>query len=99
MGGILTAAPLDLIDLLLDLQGFEVVEFGLVGLELGVEFIFACFFLRDDHICQHSPWSFFISTIFKDVDGRPSAAFFYNRGTDSLVPLEQDDSASLIAGC
>lgn len=41
VGGILAAAPLDFVDLLLDLQGFEVVELGLVGLELGVEFVLA----------------------------------------------------------
>jgi len=39
------SAPLDLVDLLFDLEGFEVVEFGLVRLELGMELVLACFFL------------------------------------------------------
>lgn len=30
MGGILSTAPLDLVDFLFDLEGFEVIEFGLV---------------------------------------------------------------------
>ena len=38
-------APLDLVDFLFDLEGFEVVEFRLVGLEFRVEFVFAGFFL------------------------------------------------------
>lgn len=46
MGRILPSAPLYLVDLLFNLQRLEVIEFGLVGLELGVEFVFACFFLR-----------------------------------------------------
>lgn len=45
MRRVLALAPLDLVDLLLDLEGLEVVEFGLVGLELGVELVFAGFFL------------------------------------------------------
>lgn len=45
MGGVLALAPLDLVDFLFDLEGFEVVEFGLVGLEFRVEFVFAGFFL------------------------------------------------------
>lgn len=45
MGGILSAAPFDLVNLFLDLKGLEVVELGLVGLKLGVEFVLAGFFL------------------------------------------------------
>ena len=45
MRGILSATPLDLVDLLFDFEGLQVVELGLVGLELGVEFVFARFFL------------------------------------------------------
>lgn len=45
MRGILSAAPLDLVDLLFDLEGLEVIELGLVGLELGMELVFAGFFL------------------------------------------------------
>jgi hypothetical protein len=43
--GILPPAPLNLVDLLLDLQRLEVIELGLVGLELGMELVFARFFL------------------------------------------------------
>ena len=45
MGGILSSAPLDLVDLLLDFKRFEVVELGLVRLELCVELVFAASFL------------------------------------------------------
>lgn len=41
----MSAAPLDLVDLLFDLERLEVVEFGLVGLELGMELVLAGFFL------------------------------------------------------
>ena len=47
MRRVLALAPLDLVDLLLDLEGLEVVEFGLVRLKLGVELVFARFFLGD----------------------------------------------------
>jgi hypothetical protein len=42
----LSAAPLDLVDLLFNLEGFEIIELGLVGLELCVKLVFARFFLR-----------------------------------------------------
>ena len=45
MRRILPATPLDFVDLLLDLKGLQVVEFGLVRLELGMEFVLACFLL------------------------------------------------------
>ena len=45
MGGVLSFAPLDLVDLLLDLQRLEIVEFGFMGLELGVELVLASLFL------------------------------------------------------
>jgi hypothetical protein len=46
MRGILPTAPLDLVDLFLDFERLEVVKLGLVGLKLGVKFIFARFFLQ-----------------------------------------------------
>ena len=46
MRGVLTFTPLDLIDLLLDLQRLEIVEFRFMGLELGVELVLAGLFLR-----------------------------------------------------
>lgn len=45
MGGILSFAPLDLIDLLLDLQRLEVIELWFVRLKLGVELVLASLFL------------------------------------------------------
>lgn len=45
MGGILSTTPLNLVDLFFDLEGFEVIELGLMGLELGVELVFARLFL------------------------------------------------------
>jgi len=41
----LSATPLDLVDFLFDFEGFEVVELRLVRLELGVELVFASFFV------------------------------------------------------
>jgi hypothetical protein len=45
MGSILSPAPFDLVDLLFYFEGFEIVEFGFVRLELGMELVLACFFL------------------------------------------------------
>ena len=41
------AAPLDLIDLLFDLERLQVIELRLVRLELGVELVLAGFFLHN----------------------------------------------------
>ena len=46
MRRILSFAPLDLVDLLFNLERLKVVELRLVRLELGVELIFASFFLN-----------------------------------------------------
>jgi len=45
VSGVLPSAPLDLVDLLLNLERFEVVEFGLMRLELCVELVLAALFL------------------------------------------------------
>jgi hypothetical protein len=45
MGSILSSAPLDLVDLLFYFEGLQVIELGLVGLELRVELVFTRFFL------------------------------------------------------
>jgi len=45
MGGVLSSAPLDLVDLLLDFKRFEIVELGFMGLEFCVELVFAASFL------------------------------------------------------
>ena len=47
--GILASAPFDLVDLLFDFEGLQVVEFRLMRLELSVELVLASFFL-----CQES---------------------------------------------
>jgi hypothetical protein len=46
MGGVLSAAPLDLVDLLFYLQGFEVIELGLMRLKFGMKLVFARLLLR-----------------------------------------------------
>ena len=43
---VLAPAPLDLVDLFLDLQTLQVVKLGLVRLELGVKLVLASFFLE-----------------------------------------------------
>lgn len=45
MGRVLALAPLNLVDLFFNLQTLEVVELGLVRLELGVELVLASLFL------------------------------------------------------
>jgi hypothetical protein len=45
VGGILSFAPTNLVNLLLNLQTLQVVEFGLVGLEFSVKLVLASFFL------------------------------------------------------
>lgn len=45
VGRVLASAPLDLVDLLFDLQTFEVVELWLVRLELCVELVLTSLFL------------------------------------------------------
>lgn len=45
MGLILSFTPLDLVDLLLNLQRLEIVKLGLMRLEFGVELVLAAFFL------------------------------------------------------
>ena len=45
MSRVLALAPFDLVDLLLNLQTLEVIELRFMRLELGVEFVFASFFL------------------------------------------------------
>jgi hypothetical protein len=56
VGGILSPAPLDLIDFLLDLQRLEIVELGLVGLEFGVELVLASLFLFGLSVGKRDGW-------------------------------------------
>ena len=46
MRSVLSATPLDLVDLLFYLERLEVIELGFVGLKLGVEFVFARLLLQ-----------------------------------------------------
>lgn len=52
MRRILPSTPLDLVDLLFYLQRLEVVKFGFMGLELGVELVFAGFFLLNVKLAE-----------------------------------------------
>lgn len=45
VSGILSSAPLDLVDLFFDFERLEVVELGLVRLKLGMELVLAALFL------------------------------------------------------
>ena len=46
MRGVLSAAPLDLVDLLFYFKGLEIIKFWFVGLKLGMELVFARLLLR-----------------------------------------------------
>jgi hypothetical protein len=77
--GILALAPLDLVDLLLDLQRLEVVEFRLMRLEFGVKLVFAGLLLPT-----------------RDMSSAAGRRVGYWR-TYTLVALEEDDAAALVA--
>ena len=47
MSGVLSFAPLDLVNLLFDLERLEIIELGLVRLEFRVEFVFAVLLLQE----------------------------------------------------
>lgn len=81
MGCILSSAPLDLVDLLFDFEGLEVVELRLVGLEFGVEFVLASFFLYRQSVSTADSFCF---------------APGVEPDTHCLVALEQDDSTTLV---
>ena len=91
MGGILALAPLDLVDLLLDLEGLEIVEFGLVRLELGVELVLAILFLQGgpgrSARRNHSDHARRSERVVNPV-----------AGTHHLIALEENDTAALVAG-
>lgn len=63
MGSILTAAPLDLVDLLLDFKGFEVVKFGFMRLKFRVELVFASLFLFEVISLAHGQHSWLRHTV------------------------------------
>lgn len=82
MGSVLSTTPFDLVDLLFDLEGLEVVEFGLVGLELGVELVLAGFFLSRQLENAHDDDADIIES------KRPAA--------HSLVALKQNNPPTLV---
>jgi hypothetical protein len=47
VSGVLSFAPLDLVNLLLDLERLEIIELGLMRLELCVKLVFAALLLQD----------------------------------------------------
>jgi hypothetical protein len=49
---VLSFTPLDLVDLLLDLKGLQVIKLGLVGLEFCVKLVLAALFLRSGAITR-----------------------------------------------
>jgi hypothetical protein len=48
MRSILPSAPLNLVDLFLDFQRFEIIELGFMRLEFCVELVLASLFLYDE---------------------------------------------------
>ena len=77
MSSVLSLAPADLVDLLLDLEGLEVVELGLVGLELGVELVLATLLrlvaLEEDDAAALVPGGEVVARVVK-LDRRCSVA-------------------------
>ena len=53
MGGILSPTPLDLVDFFFYLQGFQVIELGLMRLEFGMKFVLASFLLPMVSYSEH----------------------------------------------
>lgn len=86
MGCVLPPAPFDLVNLLFDLERLQVVEFRFMGLELGMEFIFASLLL----VC--------VSTGVLYSAKRPITPYIPNKwATYSLIPFEKYHSPPLIA--
>ena len=87
MRSILPAAPLDLVYLFLYLQGFEVVEFRFVRLELRMKFVFACLFLLDVSVD-----AFKLATLvgFPKATGQSSSTY-------GLISFEQYHSPTLVS--
>ncbi len=83
MGSVLAPAPLDLVDLFLDLERLEVIELGLVRLKLRVELVLAGLFL-----------SRAISSA-KGVDREGEVR--HRSWTNCLVAFKQDHTAALVA--
>lgn len=83
MRSILSAAPFDLVDLFFNFERLEVVEFGFVGLELGMKFVFTCFFLPEVTISIRS------KLIEKSIEARH----------DEYLPSHSSQTAPLVHLC
>ena len=81
MRGILPFAPFDLVDFFLNLQGFEIIEFGFMRLKLGVEFVLACFLL-------------FVTSW--DQTRSKESALYMTQVTYCFVPFEEYDASALV---
>lgn len=81
VGRVLPTAPLDLVDLLFNLERFEIIKFGLVRLELGVEFVLASLFLDGE-------------IQLGEGLGRADSE---KGGTNRLVAFEEDNPTTFIA--
>lgn len=80
----MSSTPLDLVDLLFDFEGLEVIELGLVGLKLGVEFVLAGFFLLGTSGTSRN-------TIVTAQSPDPA--------THCFIALEQDNPSTLVTCC
>jgi hypothetical protein len=85
MRSILPPAPLYLVDLLFYFEGFEVVEFGFMGLKFSVKLILACFFLQGVSRFLQRPLEF--------------AGIQLPASTYCLIPLKQHNSPSFVSSC
>lgn len=89
MRRVLPLAPLYLVNFLLDLQRFQIVELGLVRLELSVELVLASLFLaqiESESLAERTR-----------RDGATSAqAPRKGQTTHCFIPLKENDAAALI---
>lgn len=84
---VLTPAPLDFVDLFLDLQTLQVIELGLVRLELGVELVLTSFFLEKGGRAVHNrvasdvtTGSLFVFSFFSAVEKVACCSQIINQG-------------------
>lgn len=82
---VLSWTPFDLIDFLLNLERFQVIELGFVRLEFSVEFIFAALLLewRGDH----------------DDQPNTAATGTLRRGAYRLITLKEHNTTTLVSSC
>jgi hypothetical protein len=99
MSLILSFTPLDLVDLLLNLQGFEVIELWLVRLKFGIELVLAAFFLQTEgnhtehtEKEKHGKWSISARLDECIVERGQGAG-----DTDHFVPFKKDDATTLVS--